>query len=249
MIEPYWPILLGVPGAVFGSFIATVALRWPERRSALAGRSACDGCARTLRWWELVPIVSWVALRGRCARCGGGIAALHPVIELLGLAIGVAAGWAAPGIDGVAGATFGWLLLAAGAVDFTSFRLPNAVTLALAITGLAGGMIAFEPPLLERVIGGIAGFGMLWLIGIIYAVVRARPGLGGGDPKLLGAIGLWIGWHALPYAVMIACLIGLAWAAVGRDRFEDKKPFGTLLAVGAFAMWLVGHWPGGGGVG
>ena len=233
-----WPFGLGVLGLVFGSFIATVAIRWPEGRSALAGRSECDGCGRTLTAIELVPLISYIALRGRCRGCGGRIEPAHPATEAVGLIIGVSAGLSAPGVAGGAGAVFGWLLLTAGAVDLAAFRLPNPVTLALAATGLLGGAIGLEPPLFDRAIGGIAGFASLWLIARSYRAVRGRDGLGGGDARLLGAIGLWLGWRALPAVLLIACVLGLAWALVRRMRPDDRLPLGTLLAVGAFAMWV-----------
>ena len=235
-----WPIALGGLGLIFGSFIATVAVRWPA--PALAGRSACDGCGRTLSAWELVPLMSWVALRGRCATCRTPIRVAHPTIEAIGLAIGVAAGLVAPGWAGAAGAVFGWLLLAAGAIDLAAFRIPNPVTLAIAVTGLLTGVSGASPPLFDRALGGIVGFAALWLIAAGYRAVRGRDGLGGGDAKLLGGIGLWLGWHALPAVVLIACGLGLAWALARRLRRDDRLPLGTLLAVGAFAMWLWSAW-------
>ncbi len=233
-----WPVALGVLGAVFGSFIATVALRWPA--SALGGRSACDGCAASLRWWELVPLASWIALRGRCARCGTAIAWPHPAIEALGLAIGVTAGIIAPGTAGAAGAVFGWLLLALAAIDAATFRLPHALTLALAMLGLATGLL-LPPPLTDRAIGGLAGFASLRLVAAGYRALRGRDGLGGGDARLFGAIGLWLGWRALPWVLLIACALGLVWAVTRRMERDDRLPLGALLAVGAFAMWLLPH--------
>lgn len=229
-----WPALLGVLGLVFGSFIATVAIRWPEGRSALSGRSACDGCGRVLGAAELVPLAGYLVLRGRCRSCGAAIAPLHPVVEAIGAAIGLAAGFAAPGWDGVAGATFGWLLLALAAIDFRAFWLPDALTAALALAGLAFG----APPLADRLIGGVAGFAALWLVAAGYRRLRGRAGLGGGDAKLFGAIGLWLGWRALPGVLLVACLIGLAVALARRMRAGDRLPLGTLLAAGAFAAWL-----------
>ncbi|HWK34885.1 prepilin peptidase [Sphingomonas sp.] len=231
-----WPALLGVLGLVFGSFIATVAIRWPAGRSALAGRSACDGCARTLGPLELVPLVGYLALRGRCRTCGAEIAPFHPVIESIGALIGLTAGLAAPGWGGVAGAGFGWLLLALAAIDFRAFWLPDGLTAALALAGAAFG----APPLADRLIGGVAGFAALWLVAAGYRRLRGREGLGGGDAKLFGAIGLWLGWRALPGVLLVACLIGLAVALIRRMRASDRLPLGTLLAAGAFAAWLAG---------
>ena len=239
-----WPAGLGLLGLIFGSFIATLAIRWPQGRVISRGRSACDGCGETLRAVELVPVASYLMQRGRCRRCGAAIAASHFATELFGLGVGVIAGAAAPGLDGVAGAVFGWLLLTLAALDFAAFWLPNQMTGALAVTGLIGGAAGLAPPLPDRLIGGGAGFAVLWLVAESYRRVRGRVGLGGGDPKLFGGVGLWLGWHALPGVLLIACLLGLAAVLVlrlcGRPLSgSDALPFGVLLAAAAFPLWVV----------
>ena len=241
---PFWPILLGVVGAVFGSFIATVAIRWPAGRSALDGRSACDGCGRELAWFELVPIASFLVLRRRCRSCRARIAAGHVVTELLGAGIGIAAGLVAPGSEGVAGAACGWLLLALAAIDLAAFWLPDVLTGTLAAVAVGGGLAGCAPSLSDRLIGGAAGFGALWLVAAGYRRARGRIGLGGGDPKLFGAIGLWLGWRALPMVLLIASVAGLAVVAVmavrGRQmQASDRLPLGTLLAGAAFGCWAL----------
>jgi leader peptidase (prepilin peptidase) / N-methyltransferase len=230
-----WPLFLGVLGAVFGSFIATVAIRWPSGESALKGRSRCDGCARELSAAELVPLFSYLSLRGRCRGCGTAIAPSHFVTELLGLGIGVAAGVVAPGWEGAAGAVFGWLLLALGAIDLAAFWLPNGLVAALAVAGLAVG----PAPLSDRLIGGAAGFVVLWSVAALYKRARGRTGLGGGDPKLFGAIGLWLGWRALPGVLLIACAIGLVVAIALHMQRDQRLPLGTLLAGAGFIWWLL----------
>jgi leader peptidase (prepilin peptidase) / N-methyltransferase len=234
-----WPILLGVLGLVFGSFIATLALRWPEGRSALAGRSACDRCGTGLRWFELAPVLSFAVQRGRCRRCGGRIDRFHLAIELLGGVVGVSAGLAAPGVEGAAGAGFGWLLLALGAVDARVYWLPDPLVAALAVAGLASALVVREPGLVERLAGGAAGYGALSLAALAYARVRGRMGLGGGDPKLFGAIGLWLGWRALAPVMLAAALAGLAVALTRGMRGDERLPLGSLLAAAAFLWWLV----------
>lgn len=240
----FWPILLGTLGAVSGSFIATIAIRWPAGQSALAGRSMCDGCGRTLTALELVPLVSFVLLRGRCRTCGTRIAPGHIATELLGAGIGIVAGLVAPGWEGVAGAACGWVLLALGAIDLAVFWLPDALTAVLAVVALAGGVAGLGADLEARLIGGVAGFGVLWLTAAGYRRVRGRIGLGGGDPKLFGAIGLWLGWRALPQVLLIASVAGLAivlvLALLGRRMMAtDRLPLGTLLAGAAFLCWAV----------
>lgn len=229
-------LALGVLGLIFGSYIATVAVRWPTPAS---GRSRCDSCARELAAWELVPILSWAALRGRCRTCRSWVDPTHPVVELLGAAIGVSAGLLAPGLAAVAGGVFGWLLLALGAIDAVAFRLPNALTATLGLAGLASAML-LPPPLIDRMIGGVLGLGVLWLVATVYAHARGRMGLGFGDAKLFGAIGLWLGWRALPAVLLIACMAGIVWAITAGMKRDDRLPLGTLLAGAAFAMWI---WP------
>ncbi len=242
MAELYWPILLGALGAVFGSFIATVAIRWPQGRSALQGRSGCDGCGKALATHELIPLVSFMLQRGRCRACGSAIHLAHPATEVAGLAIGVAAGLVAPGWEGVAGAVFGWLLLALAALDLAAFWLPNVLTAALGLAGVIDG-IFFPPGWIDRILGGLIGFGLLYLVAFTYRHVRQREGLGGGDPKLFGAIGLWLGASMLAPVLLGASITGLAVAlAMKLLRREigmtTRLPLGTLLAIAAFPAWL-----------
>ena len=159
------------------------------------------------------------------------------------MAVGIVAGIAAPGAAGVAGAVFGWLLIALAALDLAAFWLPDRLTGALAASGLGAGLWGIEPSTTDRIIGGIAGFGVLWAIGRGYRMVRHREGLGGGDPKLFGAIGLWLGWRMLPAVLLIACLVGLGVVLFqrlrGRAMARDAAvPLGTLLAIAAYPAWV-----------
>ncbi|TPG17671.1 prepilin peptidase [Sphingomonas koreensis] len=239
-----WPLALGLLGAIAGSFIAALVIRWPQERSVLTGRSACDGCGRSLSPGELIPLVSAALQRGRCRTCGAAIDPRHWQIEATALVIGVAAGLAIPAPVAAAGALFGWLLLALAALDVTAFWLPDRLTLVLALAGVATGALGIDPPLVDRLIGGAAGFAVLWAIARGYQLARGREGLGGGDPKLFGAIGLWLGWRLLPAVLVLACAVGFALLLVrlltGRGvRGDDRLPFGALLAIAAYPAWLV----------
>lgn len=242
MVELLWPLFLGILGLVFGSFIATLAIRWPRNRSVARGRSACDGCGKQLAAHELVPLLSYAVQRGRCRACGAAIRATHPAVEAAGMVIGIAAGLVAPGWEGVAGAVFGWLLLALAALDLAAFWLPDRLTGALAATGLVSGLF-FDPGWIDRILGGVLGYGLLWLVAFTYRHVRGRDGLGGGDPKLFGAIGLWLGATMLAPVLLGASLIGLAVALAmklsgRRIGMTTRFPLGTLLAIAAFPAWL-----------
>jgi len=228
MADPWtWPVALGLLGAIIGSFLATLVIRWPEGRSVLLGRSQCDSCDAVLGPRDLVPLLSAMVARGRCRHCAAPIDPRHWQIELAAAAIGVLAGLAVPGPAAVAGAAFGWLLLALAALDLAVFWLPDRLTIALAVGGLLTGAIGIDP----------------WCVGQGYRLLRKREGLGGGDPKLLGAIGLWLGWAMLPAVLLLAALTGLALVLVGTlsgraARLDDRVPFGALLAIAAYPAWL-----------
>lgn len=242
MTSPY-PILLGVLGAVLGSFIATLVLRWPEGRG-VGGRSSCDGCGRTLAPLELIPLASVAVLRGRCRTCRAAIAPLHWQVELTAAAIGALSGWLAPGPAGVAGAVFGWLLLTLALLDLRAWWLPDIVTALLAASGLATALLGIGPPVNDRLIGGAAGFALLWLVGSVYRRTRGRDGLGGGDAKMFGGIGLWLGWPMLPPVLLAASLMGLGVVLVARINGramtrDDALPLGALLAAAAYPAWAL----------
>ncbi len=237
-----WALIGAAAGLIAGSFLATLAIRWPQDRG-LGGRSACDGCTVPVGVADLVPIISYLRLRGRCRACGAKIDPLHPVVELTCALVGAAALGLAPGWAGAFGALFGWLLVTLAALDLRHFWLPDALTAVLAAFGIIGGVAGFDPLLPDRLIGGAAGFASLWLLAFSYRRLRQREGLGGGDPKLLGAIGLWTGWQALPVILIGASLTGLFIVLVmmvaGRQvSATTRLPLGSLMAVAAFPVWL-----------
>ena len=239
-----WALALAVLGAIVGSFVAVLTIRWPAGRSVMAGRSACDACGRTLRAWELVPLASAAALGGRCTTCRAAIPPLHWRVEALALAIGAAAGAVAPGLEGVIGAACGWVLLALGTLDLLAFWLPDRLTAALATVALGGAAADVPPPVGDRLIGGGIGFGLLWAVARLYRRVRGRTGMGGGDPKLFGAIGLWLGWQLLPAVLLVASATGLGVVLWRRWRgwamtADAALPLGTLLAIAAYPAWLL----------
>ncbi|WP_174274376.1 prepilin peptidase [Sphingomonas bacterium] len=228
-----------VLGAIAGSFLSTLAIRWPEHRSIVQGRSACDGCGITIGAWRLVPIVSYLWARGRCWCCGAPIYRTHPMMEVGCTLIGAAALLVQPGPAGWCGAMFGWLLATLALLDHEHFWLPDRLTLPLAALGLLAGAIGVPPALPDRLIGAIAGWLALALLARGYRAARGRVGLGQGDAKLLGAIGAWLGWAALPWVVIAACAIGFAVALIRKMRGTDRLPLGALLACAAWPAWLL----------
>nr|WP_221227414.1 A24 family peptidase [Stakelama sediminis] len=229
---------LGVLGAIFGSFLATLCLRWPRGKSVLKGRSQCDGCGRFLTGIDLIPLFSAVFSRGRCGRCGALIAPLHWKVELTAALAGIIAALCFPFAQAAALAVLVWLALPLIVLDWRHLWLPDPLTFLLALAGLVlGGLlgISFD----AQLIGGLTGFGMLWSMAAGYRLLRGRDGMGAGDTKLLGALGLWAGWQALPFILLLAALGGLGIALLYRtqERLDERQlPFGACLASAAITV-------------
>lgn len=237
--------LAALIGLVLGSFIATLVLRWPEGRSVL-GRSECDGCRRPLGPPDLIPLLSALWSRGRCRRCGARIDPFHSRVELGAALIGGIALALLPGTAGWLWALFGWLLLPLALLDARHFWLPDRLNALLAIAGLllAGPMLGAT--LLDRWIGALAGGLLLALVAWAYRRARGGDGMGGGDPKLVAAIGAWLGWQALPLVLLLASLGGLLWALGTHSKGDQplaqrRVPFGVFACIAAFAA--VPFWP------
>jgi leader peptidase (prepilin peptidase)/N-methyltransferase len=239
-----WTAFAFVLGAAIGSFLATILVRWPQGRSVVAGRSACDTCGRTLEARDLVPILSWSLGRGRCRHCGGKIDRRHLAAELGSAMIGITAILAHPMPLQLVTAVLGWWLFLLAALDVEHEWLPDRLTWPLLIAGLAAGWGGFGVSLEARAIGAVAGFVSLWAIAAAYKAARGREGLGGGDPKLFAALGAWLGWAQLPLVLAGAGLIGLAVLALRRLKgqkvaADDRLPLGALMALAAWPIWIV----------
>ncbi len=231
-------------GAIAGSFLATVMIRWPQGRSALGGRSRCDACDAPLGPRDLVPILSFAAMRGRCRHCAAPIDRRHLAVEIAAAAIGLIALLAHPLPLAIVSALLGWWLLLVALIDLEQHWLPDLLTLPLIPLGLVAAWAGFGPPLVDRAAGAAIGWLVLALIAFAYRRLRGREGMGGGDPKLFAAIGAWLGAWQLPFVLLGASLAGLAAILLMRLRGESveattRLPLGTLMAVAAWPLWLV----------
>ena len=238
--------LAGLIGLILGSFIATLVLRWPAGRSVL-GRSQCDGCGRPLGALDLIPLLSALAARGRCRTCGAPIDRFHSRVEAGSALIGMIALALMPGITGWLWALFGWLLLPLALLDARHFWLPDRLGALLAVTGLLLAGPLFGAGLLDRWIGAVAGGMTLALLAWGYKRTRGAEGMGGGDPKLVAAIGCWTGWQALPLLLLLASAGGIGWALFAqrkgdRPLAERWVPFGVFLSIAAFAAAPIWRW-------
>jgi len=228
----------GVLGLILGSYLATLLIRWPQGLSAARGRSRCDACARPLLWHELIPLLSYAIAGGRCRTCRAPISRPHPAVEAGCAAAGAvcfATGW--PGL-----APLAWLLIVLVLFDARHLWLPDLLLVPLALAAILAPGMADSGDWQMRLIGGVAGFAALWLVALGFRRITGREGLGGGDPKLFGAIGLWSGPANLPLLLVAACTLGLLDAALrlvcGADRAALRLPLGSYLCAATLGAIL-----------
>ncbi|MBO9575223.1 MAG: prepilin peptidase [Sphingobium sp.] len=230
-------------GLIIGSFLATIVSRWPRGESVVRGRSRCDGCGRALTVVDLVPLVGWLIARGKCRTCGARIDPVHPLVEIGAALIGAFCAWAFPPIPALFLATGGWTLLTLAVLDARHLWLPDLLTLPLAALGLTLGDWVLPAQFMDRAIGAAAGAGFLFLLAAGFKRLRGKDGLGLGDAKLLGAVGAWLGWQALPFVLLLASVTALLWVGAlqltGR-RFDNatRVPLGTFLCFAVVPAWI-----------
>lgn len=249
-------------GLLLGSFANVVIWRVPRGESVVAPPSNCPSCGERIRWYDNVPLVSWMLLGGRCRACGGTIAGRYFLVEAAsGVLFALAVLTFGPTWRAAAAAVFFWFLLVLSVIDIDHYRLPNAVVAVLAVAGAAGVLVSqmsavplvpllgpsggtglMFQPLANALLGMALGAGLSGGIAAAYAAVRRTRGLGMGDVKFLAALGIFLG----PY-VLVALFLGSVMAAIGGLAFnrgtrlaERRIPFGPFLAAAAAVTALGG---------
>jgi leader peptidase (prepilin peptidase)/N-methyltransferase len=232
-------------GLAIGSFLNVVIHRLPRQESVISPGSRCPTCGTALRWFDNVPVVSYAVLGGRCRGCGSGISIRYPVVELITAGVFIwhylVFGWT-PLL--AVRLLFGASLVALFAIDLEHHLLPDAITLPGIVAGLVASL--FLPPgIADALIGMLVGGGVLWLIGEAYFRYSGEEGLGGGDVKMLGMIGAFLGWKLVLLTMMLSSVagsvIGIAVIAWHRGGLKRALPFGTFLALAALAASLYGE--------
>jgi leader peptidase (prepilin peptidase)/N-methyltransferase len=215
------------------------------RYNLLVPASACPACNHPISPLENVPIMSYLRLRGRCSSCGASISVRYPFIEALGGALTAYVGWRYGFTwTALAAMLFAWSMIALAFIDLDTFYLPDCITLPLVWAGLLAHVFGLFPDvtLREGVIGAIAGYLALWLVFWLFKLATGKEGMGYGDFKLLGAIGAWLGWSALPLVILLSSLvgavIGIAVMFARRQGRDMPIPFGPyLVAAGLIALF------------
>ncbi|MGG6461893.1 prepilin peptidase [Solilutibacter silvestris] len=256
-------------GLATGSFLNVVILRLPKRmewewrrdaREALelpevyepappgiaVEPSHCPHCKTPLRWYENIPLLSWIALRGKCRHCGAPISLQYPLVELLTMLLSLACVWRFGfGWQGWGALIFSWFLIALSGIDVRTQLLPDKLTLPLLWLGLIAASDHLYVPAKSAILGAAWGYVSLWIVWWVFKQLTGKNGMGHGDFKLLAAIGAWCGSKALLPTLLISSVLGAVIGAIllavqGRDK-ATPLPFGQYLAL---AGWIVFMWGG-----
>lgn len=255
------PIAAAILGACIGSFLNVVAWRLPRQESLVLPPSHCPRCGTQLQWFENVPVVGWLLLRGHCRHCGALISPRYPLVELLSAGLWVAVTMAAPTAMGPGAAPLalilaGWVLvswlLPLVLIDLDHLWLPEPLCrfgLVLGLLFTAGLGWMQSPGVARELIGQhllAAGLGLVGFeaVSAIAQKLMGRPAMGLGDAKLAALLGAWLGLTGLGVTVLLAvfagAIIGVLGRLTGRLGRHQPMPFGPFLAAGGLAVWLGG---------
>lgn len=239
----WWAPALLAP--FIGSLLGVLITRLPVGEPVFLARSQCPACGRRLTAIDLVPFLSWIALRGRCRTCRAPLGPFYPAIEAAAVLVALWAGVTVPPAVLWISCGLGWTLLTLAVIDSQTLLLPDALTLPLLPVGLAAAYALSVLPLTDHLIGAAIGGLVPAGLRLLYGQLRGREGLGLGDVKLLAASGAWVGWQGLVGVLLIGSISALATilAIAACQRRLDRQrliPFGPFLCLGLWIVWLYG---------
>jgi leader peptidase (prepilin peptidase)/N-methyltransferase len=249
-------VLAGLAGLIIGSFLNVSIYRLPRDLSvARPARSFCPFCKTTIAWYDNIPVISYLLLRGRCRRCNASIAIRYPLVELLAAsAFACAVAQHGPTLAAVKLMLFAALLIGLIFTDLEERILPDEMTIGGAIAGIAfawfvpppaGLFELFVPSPLAAALDGLSVAGVLWLVGALYRVIRKRDGLGLGDVKMMGMVAIYLGLSGSLLTMILGSLAGsilgllFIWIR-GKDAGTYELPFGSFLGAAALFVAFVG---------
>jgi leader peptidase (prepilin peptidase)/N-methyltransferase len=222
-------------GAVIGSFLNVCVYRWPNELSVVRPRSRCPSCEAPIAWYDNIPILSWIILRGRCRQCGARISIQYPLIELASALIWVAAvvldGWS---IEALRMAVFLTLLLGIALTDAKYMLIPDQFSLGGVVIGLALAAIPGGMSFKAAVFGAAFGYAFLWLVKILAEKAFRKPALGVGDIHMIAMVGAFVGVPGTLLTILLGSLFGLLIGVPYTMITGKLKPLGTYLPLGVF---------------
>jgi leader peptidase (prepilin peptidase)/N-methyltransferase len=242
-IFPWFSLVLGL---ILGSFYNVCIHRYlTGQKVGDPKRSHCPNCGHMLSWWENLPILSYVLLRGRCRSCAARISPRYPAVEavsgLLALALGFKYG---PSAEWIVYMAFTGALITASFIDFAEYILPDRVTLGGAPVAFVCAWLFLDVTWLDSLIGAALGAGLFFLLQRVYRRIRSDEGMGTGDIKLMLMLGALTGWQSLAFIIFTGSLSALAASLAYLRAGEGMRtavPFGPFLALGAVLYILVGE--------
>lgn len=254
VVADAWPagmlVAVALFGLAIGSFLNVVIARVPAGRSLVRPGSACPGCSALLKWYDNIPVLSFLVLRGRCRACGMTISWRYPIVEMVTAVVLVLAYVAlGPSADFAVAVVLLAALIAITGIDLQHQLIPDAITLPGILVGLLLNLATGRISWVESVIGILVGGGLF-----VAIILVSRGGMGGGDLKLGAMLGAFLGWKALLFALFVAIVLGGVVGTVllvtGLRGRKDPVPFGPFLAAGgamalfwgerAFGWWMGG---------
>ena len=233
-------------GLVFGSFLNVCIHRIPEGASLVSPPSHCPACGTRIRFYDNIPVISYILLRGRCRSCGRTISPRYPIVELitglLSLALALKHG---PGVESLLSLAFLSALLVASFIDLQHQIIPDVISLPGILLGLAQSFTHWGTvSWMDSAIGAAAGGGFLYAVAWGFKRMTGKEGMGLGDVKLLAMIGAWMGWRGLPFIVMLSSLTGILIGGgallLTKKGLRVRIPFGPFLSIGAFLLFFFG---------
>ena len=242
-------IIVFIFGSIWGSFSNVCIRRIPNNTSVIKGRSHCPSCNKLIKWYDNIPLISFLILKARCRDCSTKIDVKYFIIELISALNFVLIFY----LFGFSSTTILFFILSIGFliiffIDLKHFIIPNEITYPLMMLGF---LKSFDPNLnlnlfpnfIDSLIGGFLGYIIIWLVIFIYKKFRNKEGMGLGDAKLVSLIGFWFGWISIPFVIFFSSTIALI--KVIPDLIKNKKnlsseiPFGPYLIVGCLTFLIL----------
>ncbi len=263
MIIDHLPIIISaIFGMLIGSFLNVVILRLPkEDQSIVFPASHCPQCSAPLHWYENIPIISYLMLRGKCGHCKMPISVQYPLVELMTALLAAALVYKFQLSIAAAGYfLFSAALLVIIFIDIHHQIIPDVISLPGIVLGVLFSLVSDTVSWQSSLLGLLAGGGVLYAVASFYFLLRKIDGMGGGDIKLLAMIGAWLGWQSLPFVIFASSfsgsIVGLIAMLYQKKGGQTRIPFGPFLSLSAliytfysakilylFNLYLSGQWP------
>jgi len=232
-------------GLALGSFMNVCIYRIPLKKSIVSPPSSCPNCGERIRFYDNIPLISYLLLLGKCRHCSNPLAWHYPLVEaltgLLSVALFIRYGLS---YQYFLYLLFTSVLVTISFIDLHHKIIPDVLSLSGIVVGLAASFMPGTISWLDSLIGIIAGGGSLFLVAFVYERITGREGMGGGDIKLLAMIGAWLGWRQLYLVVLISSLVGaivgIAFLLMAGKGFRVRIPFGPFLSLGAMVCLFFG---------